>query len=286
MAFRETNSEGKPIIKLTDAERYEFDLKGWLVVPGVLDEDEIPPMLEHARKLKFELDTVEPKYHTTISGPLEALCDHPRVVGFMQEFLGSEGLGSEGDDGGYSFRMEYSFMGWRLRSIARDGWSPHAGKSPTPRRGHDHLLNYHSTPGNAFSGFVQAVWELNPVEYGHGTHFLSGSHKACFERPDEVTEDRKHPLWGTYECPAGSIVFFSETTCHSGAKWDNQHHDRCAIFNTYNSVFCRYHNWEPHDDHLAEMNPVRRSLFRPICVEWNTMGQDVPEDVATPRRGF
>ncbi|MCJ8329550.1 MAG: hypothetical protein HRT89_11295 [Lentisphaeria bacterium] len=285
MPFRETNSEGKPIIKLTEEERYQFDLKGWLAVPGVLTEEEIEPMLEHARKLKFERETFPIRDQTTISGPLEALCDHPKVVGFMQEFVGSEEMGSTGDDGGYSFRMEYSFMGWRLGKYASDSWAPHAGRSTKFSRG-SHLFQYQSAPGDAFSGFVQAVWELAPVEYGHGTHFLAGSHKASFDRPDAVTEDRTHPLWETYECPAGSIVFFSETTCHSGSKWDNQDHDRCAIFNTYNSIYCRYHNWEPHVDHLAEMDPVRASLFRPVWREWNTLGEEVPEDVATPRRGF
>ena len=283
MAFRETNSEGKPIIKLTDEERYMFDLQGWVAVPGVLEKDEIAPMVEHCRKLKFEKEDIPLKYHTTMSGPLETLCDHPKVVGFMQEFVGNPEMGS---DGGYGFRMEYSFMAWRLTSLSTDHWRPHAGMGS--KRNAVDLYSYRSLPGDVFSGFVQAVWELTDVERGDGTHFVSGSHKGNFDRPDEVTNDRNHPAWDTYECPAGSIVFFSESTCHSGSQWSNPDHDRCAIFNTYNSIYCRYHNWEPHPEHLAEMNPVRASLFRPVYREWNQLGvETMPEEiVGSPRRGF
>lgn len=281
MPLTQTNSEEKPIIPLSEEERYIFDTKGWLAIPGVLDESELKEMREFCCKLKFELESVPDRDRSTISGPLETLCDHPRVVGFMQEFCGNDDMET---DEGYGFRMEYSFMGMRLRKYKHDHYSPHGGLGEGLSADKWHV--YRGLPGQAFSGLTQAVWELNPVEKGDGTLFLSGAHKSFFDLPEALREDRNHHMWETYECPAGSIVFFTETLTHSGTKWTNDNHDRMAIFNSYNGIPSRYHYWDPHPDQLADMHPKRRSLFRYVGKEFNQVGAEVPENLFTPRRGF
>ena len=281
MPRTETNSEGKPIIPLSEEERYIFDTKGWLAIPGVLVESEMEDMREICCQLKFEPESVPERDRSTIGGALEGLCDHPRVVGFMQEFVGNDDLES---NEGYGFRMEYSFMGMRLRKYKGDHYSPHGGLGTNLKADSWHV--YRGLPGKAFSGLTQAVWELNPVVKGDGTLFLSGSHKGHFDLPEKIREERNHFMWETYECPAGSIVFFTETLTHSGSQWKNDDHDRMAIFNSYNAIPSRYHYWDPHPDQLADMHPKRRTLFRYVANEWNQVGMEVPDDVFTPRRGF
>jgi hypothetical protein len=285
MPLTETNSEGKPVVKLTDEQRYTFDLKGWLPIKGVLDKDEIVEMVAFAYKLKEHPETVDEKHRCTVGGPLETLCDHPVIVGLMQEFMTDPDL--ESDDG-YGFRMEFSFMGLRYSKLAGDNWGPHGGRGEGFRVNSSSCHRYHGTPGRAFAEVSQVVWELTDVEHGHGTHYISGTHKAAFDIPESVKKNRKDPLWETYECPAGSLVFFSEATTHSGSQWTNPDHDRVAIFSSYNSVSARYHYWDPHPDHLAEMSPKRRSLFRKVCCEWNIPGMERPsdEELEAPRRGF
>ena len=39
-----TNAENLPAIPLTEDQRYVFDTRGWLLVPGVLSESEIQEM--------------------------------------------------------------------------------------------------------------------------------------------------------------------------------------------------------------------------------------------------
>ncbi|MDP6356429.1 MAG: hypothetical protein QF473_15065 [Planctomycetota bacterium] len=286
--FTETNSEGKPVVKMTDEQRYTFDLKGWLPVKGLLSKDEIDEMVAFAYELKENKESVPERDRSTIGGPLEKLTDHPVVVGLMQEFVGDAHVES---DEGYGFRMEFSFMGLRYRKFAHDHWGPHGGKGPQvwtrPESGTCH--RYTSSPGKAFAGLVQVVWELTDVIHGHGTHFISGTHKACFDIPDSVKAGPEHPLWETYECPAGSLVFFAEATTHSGSAWKNPDHDRVAIFNSYNSISSRYHYWDPHPDQLAAMPPKRRSLFRKVCYEWNKVGMEhLPpqEELDAQARGF
>ena len=48
--------------------------------------------------------------------------------------------------------------------------------------------------------------------------------------------------------------------------------DRVPIFNCYNTVNSKWHNWNPYPDHVAEMPTKRQTLFRPIHVAGNVIG--------------
>lgn len=113
------------------------------------------------------------------------------------------------------------------------------------------------------------MWELNPVKKGTGgTLFLSGSHKATFP-PPKSTQNR--------DCPAGSVLFFTEAITHTGARWENDQWDWVAIFNCYNVVGNKWRKWEPHPEHLAEMPFKRQTLFRPVYCQDNVLSS--PDDV-------
>ena len=47
--------------------------------------------------------------------------------------------------------------------------------------------------------------------------------------------------------------------------------DRVAIFNCYNGVGNKWHKWEPHPKHLAEMPFKRSTLFRPVYCQDNVL---------------
>ena len=111
------------------------------------------------------------------------------------------------------------------------------------------------------------MWELNPVREGDGgTLFVNGSHKAAYTLPPSIYE-QDSPLWSSYSCPAGSVVFFSEATTHSARPWTNPEVPRIAIFNQYNGIGSRFHWWEPPRELLESMPRKRRSLFRPAYGE-------------------
>ena len=52
----------------------------------------------------------------------------------------------------------------------------------------------------------------------------------------------------------------------------NIENDRVPIFNCYNTVNSKWHNWNPYPDHVAEMPTKRQTLFRPIHVAGNVIG--------------
>ena len=257
------NADGLPSIPLTEEQKYLFDTRGWMLIPGVLSEVEIEEMREFCYKLHNEPDSLPLAQRSSVGGPLQKLIDHPVVVGFMNEFLAYGDLATEH---GYGFGLDGTFL--TIRGNGHDNYGPHGGGGMFQLAGNSHT--YDCLPGAVNSGLTRVVWELNPVHKGDGgTLFLTGSHKAAFPTPKSVIEDRHSPLWEDYDCPAGSCVIFTEAITHSGTRWINAERDRVAIFNCYNAVNARWHSWRPHPELLADMPPLRRTLFRAVCCQDN-----------------
>ena len=256
------NSEGAPAFELTEEQKYLFDTRGWALFPGVLKESELAEMRDFCYRLQKDSKSLEPKDRSSIGGPLLSLIDHPAILGFMNEFVADPHAWSEN---GYGFRLENSFL-----TIRREGdtnFSPHGGSGILSHGYNSHL--YRQSHGSVYSGLTRAVWELNPVKRGcGGTKFLTGSHKAAFDAPAS-SQNEDSPLWEDYECPAGSLLFFTEAITHTGSKWTDSEFDRIAIFNCYNSIGSRWHQWQPSPEALDSMSPLRRSLFRAVCCQDN-----------------
>ena len=268
-AFARQNADGRAIPSLTDEQRYAFDLRGWLLVPGVLSEDEIEASKEHILRLHTDRDSLPEHQRSSLAGPCESLIDHPMVVAFMNEFVYhpfTDGIKTPplGNQVCYGFRMEFSFSQYppgRRRQVRPAQRQRHDARARRP----PHLPRL-SRP--AHTCLTRALWELNPVgKRQGGTLFVSGSHKAAFTAPDSLGA-LDSPFWDTYECPAGSVLFFTEGVTHSSDIW-RQDTPRVAIFNSYNTIGSRWHNWEPHPRLVAEMPALRQTLFRPVYVAGN-----------------
>jgi len=57
-AYAKANSIGRPVVELTEEQRYSFDLRGWLLVENVLSDDEIAAAKEHITRLHREPDSL------------------------------------------------------------------------------------------------------------------------------------------------------------------------------------------------------------------------------------
>lgn len=49
-----TNADGKPVIALTAEQKYLFDLRGWLLIPGVLSAEEVTRLHDFAVRLHYD----------------------------------------------------------------------------------------------------------------------------------------------------------------------------------------------------------------------------------------
>ena len=259
------NAEGRPVVPMTEEQNYTFDVKGWILIPGVLSAADCDEIKEHVGRVGDDPQSLDALDRDIWGQPTQMLLDHPVVVGVLNEVLAYEPTAS---DESYGFRVDTS--GLNRRSCGQDRFNPHGGGGLFNFVGNSHT--YQCVPGKMNTGLTRVVWELNPVgKEDGGTLFVSGSHKAAFDRPEGM-EDRFHPLWERYECPAGSVLFFTEGITHSGDEWRNSEWDRLAIFNLYNTVGHKFSGKPgPTKEQVEAMPPLRQSLFRGV---WCWIGAD------------
>ena len=269
--FTLSDADGSPVIPLTQEQKYIFDTKGWLLIPGVLSSDQLDSMQEFITQLHTSPESMPDYKRSPLGGSTQSLSDHPIALGFLNEFVYlpyTDGRGRPlANQDCYGYRLEMSAYRYRIKG--QGSFGPHNGNGQMRFPGDHH--RYHCLPGKANAGLVRAIWELMPVNEGDGgTIFISGSHKSAFTAP-ESAYDPNSLLWETYTCPAGSVLFFSEAVTHSAVTW-NAAHPRIAVLNSYNSIGGRWHNWEPHPRLVAEMPPLRQTLFRSVHVSENLIG--------------
>ena len=90
-----TNADGVPIVPMTAAQKYLFDLKGWICLPALLTTEELEPILEHQWKFLKEPESLPPEERNAVGGPSQILLDHPVIVGMLNEVLSYQPLADE-----------------------------------------------------------------------------------------------------------------------------------------------------------------------------------------------
>ena len=263
MSLEGKTSTGADIVPMTDEQKFVFDLKGWLLVPGVLTTAETDAIREHILTLHEQSDSLDPLDRYPIGGPAEMLLDHPVLVGILDELLGRHG-----NSECYGFRCENSFH--MVRRQGETGLEPHGGGL-----GVGPLFTYRCKNGAMYSGLTRVVWELNPVGLDDGgTLVMLGTHKMNFPIPEEH-RGFDSPLFERYECPPGSLLIFSEAVNHAGPTW-NAEHPRVAIFNCYAPHQAQFHKLNIPHEVIERMAAKRRTLFRGV---WGHSFHDVrPND--------
>lgn len=258
-----TNADGLPIVAMSDEQKYEFDLKGWIALPGLLTEAQLGPIQEHQMKFLKERDSLPPHERDNHGGPSQILLDHPVVAGVLNEVLSHQALATEEC---YGFRYDHTYTS--LRPAGHDNYNPHGGGALFNFEGNSHIYQMH--PGSIHAGLTRVVWELNEVVKGKGgTMFISGSHKTAFPRPESAGA-RDSALWETYGCPAGSAVIFTEAICHTGTEWTIKEWDRLCLFTCYNTVTSKWGKGRPPLEVIEAMAPKRQTLFRGV---WHGMSE-------------
>ncbi|MGA1199315.1 MAG: phytanoyl-CoA dioxygenase family protein [Candidatus Latescibacterota bacterium] len=259
-------TESGPVIEMSEYEKFMFDLKGFLVIPSVLTEDEVQTVRAHVKTYSKNVESLPEHHRAPIAGPAEFLLDHPRVMGILQTVL---------DPNRDRIRMESVFVSERSVDTVQDQWRPHVGGVNL-----DPSLSYRCHNGRIYSGMTRIVWELNEVVKGQGgTCLVPGSHKANLASAQEKTwpeeaDDPNSGVWETYGCPPGSLVVFSEGVRHTGSQWTNPNNPRCAILMAYNHRSVRFHEPKPcmNPVVISGLSEARQKLFQDVWVLSNDRG--------------
>lgn len=263
-----TNADGVPVSPPTQKQKYDFDRNGWLLIPSVLSDTDISEMRDFCQRLQTLPDRISEPERCTLGGPLQKLADHPVVVGFLNEFLAYPPAASEDC---YGFRLEETTALFGNTTTPSDVESVlQKGNGLFRLPGDSHL--YRCVPGRGWSGLTRVLWELTEVTVQtNNIRFITGSHKAAYPIPETV-QNPNSSLWETYECPPGSVIFFTESLTQ--AQVESNATDRVCISNLYNTVASRWSNWLPPSQLLEAMPPKRQTLFRETYAGGNVINGD------------
>ncbi len=237
---------------MNQRDRIIFDLKGYIVKPGVLSQGEVEELKEFVLRQKHEPDSLPPHQRSLPGGAFERFIDHPAVMDVLHDVIDSK---TE------RIRLESTFLSYRQQGEGE--WRPHAGGRTTNP---NYAYNFHD--GRIYAGMTRVVWELGEVLEGKGgTCFIPGSHKANYNirNSTETSLDAKDSgIWESYGCPPGSLVVFSEAVRHSADFWNNPHNPRIAIFCAYNHINVRHHKPNFAPEVIEGLTPEHQRFFNEV----------------------
>jgi len=268
MSATDTMEDTLAVHPMSDYEKFMFDLKGFMVIPNVLTQDEVETVRAHLDVYSKDVDSLPEHHRAPMAGPAEFLIDHPRVMGILQTVI---------DPNRERIRMESVFVSGRSVNDKQDPWRPHVGGVNV-----DPSMSYRFHNGRIYSGMTRIVWELNEVVKGKGgTCLVPGSHKANLaseqERnwPEEA-DDPNSGVWETYGCPPGSLVVFSEGVRHTGSQWTHPDNPRRAILMAYNHKGARFHEPKPcmNPDVIGGLSETRQTFFDDVWILSNNRGNN------------
>ena len=212
---------------LTPAQRYHLEVNGYVVVEGVLGQDEVDRYHDALQRLKREFFATDDPWNATIRnstifGRLQAWAGpkvqfdnyletdplfldyvaHPRIVGMAQEVIGNQVRLSE-----------------TQAIINSRNPDPDADPERAGRQWHHIRPSYWSYIENGLFHCTVVKALTNLTDLGPddgGTTVIAGSHKLDCAEEDIVAASREDPsLVHQVIAPAGSTLFFCETLLHS-----------------------------------------------------------------------
>ena len=220
---------------MTEAEKYLFDVHGYLVIEGALSPEEVAAAnraIDHhaddigirPNDLANESTTLR---GTTGRGDLGGMltwekphCDvyrdmivHPSFTPYLEELLGP------------GFRLEG--LGIIAMDEGAEGFWFHEGAEP-----HDRSRGFLYRNGRMYCGMTNVAVQLTDVAPGDGGFAcLPGSHKANFPCPYEMSDARKNPMVVPVFAEPGDVLIFTEGMTHNAYPVTNDSLRRSVFFN-------------------------------------------------------
>ena len=237
---------------VNEHDRIVFDLKGFIVKPAVLNEDEVKVLKELVLRQKNDPESLPIHERCLPGGAFAKLIDHPAVINVLLDVID---LDIE------KIRLENVFLNYR--EMGEGEWKPHAGGLTTNPN-----YAYNFQHGRIYAGMTRVVWELNEVlQDKGGTCFIPGSHKANYNirtNPVASIDARDSGLWESYSCPPGSLIIFSEAVRHSADFWQNPNNPRISIFCAYNHINVRHHKPDIPPEVIKKLAPKHQRFFKDV----------------------
>ena len=259
--------------KVSDEEMYFFDLRGYLVLPGILSQTEIDECnsaidakLDQARTFeagrlsrgskalggdssRIELTGMlgwEPQYRE----PFRKLLVNPWIVSRLNEFSGR------------GFRLDHGPL---LISATKgaEGHRLHGGGEPFSQ-----ATWYHQQNGKIYCRGITVAWQLADCNAGDGGFcIIPGSHKNFEPTPDEVRSmEDDMGLVEQVAMKAGDVLLFAETATHGALPWKAKHDRRSVLYKYASRAAARavgkhFTPQERYGDWTNELTPEQQAVL-------------------------
>mmetsp|Transcript_23838 Transcript_23838/g.35494 ORF Transcript_23838/g.35494 Transcript_23838/m.35494 type:complete len:437 (-) Transcript_23838:119-1429(-) len=232
-------------IAMSEAERYLFDLNGYIIIRDVLTPDQIAAA--HAA-IDAHLTDAIPRSDPTLrnavegspmygSGPprldlggifewgsaesevFKSILAHPRLVPLFHGLLGK------------GYRLDHiPFV--LMNNKGGEGFQLHGGTVDCVSGDYNHNLAYTCHNGSIRSSLLGCnvmLVDHNPGDGGFCV--VPGSHKSNFKMPEGMVDGINHSEYIQQPATkAGDVVLFSEGTVHGAMGWQSDIQRRCALY--------------------------------------------------------
>ena len=276
----EQSSEKQVFGKVTEMDRYLFDLNGYLVIRGALSETEVT----YCNGSLDEMQDCKPgEWRGRVQGhnftghheglnlqqiyeagaAWERLIDHPSWIAKVTHFIGTDVQNFDGHHGPL-------FIDENFASIRGPGQAIglHSG-------GHERVtrcqFRYHD--GRFHCGQINILVALNDVGPGDGaTMVIPGSHKSNIMHPkfgqSQITTDQGTSVDGItgaieVHLNAGDAILFVDAIMHGSARRVNEGQRRIVVYRYGPSWGFFRHAYRPSTELLQRLTPVQRSIVMP-----------------------
>ncbi|KAL7449400.1 hypothetical protein ACHAWC_001460 [Mediolabrus comicus] len=232
-------------LEMSEAERYLFDLNGYIIIRNVLTPDQIAACHE---AIDAHIDEAIPRSDPTLrnavegspmygSGPprldlggifewgdtqsnvFKSILAHPRLVPLFHGILGK------------GYRLDHlPFV--LMNNKGGEGFQLHGGTVDCVSGEYNANLAYSCYNGNirsALLGCNVMLVDHNPGDGGFCV--VPGSHKSNFKMPEGMVDGIHHCEYIQQPATkAGDVVLFSEGTVHGAMGWNSDTQRRCALY--------------------------------------------------------
>ena len=237
---------------LTDAERYAFDLRGYLVRRSALTPGEVEILNAAVDGLAVPqpADSIQSQRfsgHLERAEPFRSLIDHPAVLDVVRELCGPH------------VRLDHAYG--IVMAPGTGGLGLHGGATPF-----DPAQYYVVRNGSIHCGLVAVQWALVDHSPGAGGFCcVSGSHKAAFPRPDGGGD----ALVEVVPLAAGDLVLFTEALTHGTVTWRGPGVRRTLLYkySPGSSTWAEDQHWSP--QLLSQLTDRQRLLMQPPSVAYH-----------------
>ncbi|CAE7771416.1 CATSPER1 [Symbiodinium sp. CCMP2456] len=271
-----------PSARMSDEEKFFFDLNGFLHVRGALSKDLIDRMNQaitaHSSEIKEreDGDLRNTRSGSALSGdghtgrrdlggmlgwpkphcqPFREVLAHPNLLPYLVELCGS------------GYRMDHLPLVITSQK-GSEGFHLHGGPL-TQDGGFNPTLQYRCVNGQFYNSLLGMSVQL--VDHGPGDGgfcVIRGSHKSNFPVPDEFLhgggEEAKAHFYQP-ETRAGDVVFFSEATVHGAMAWTAEHERRIALYRFAPATVAYGRSYAPQwpQEMLEDLTPAQRAVLEP-----------------------